>query len=271
MSNAAAKEDNLKSVKDLIAERPDIDTTEVFGNLRGIQDKLWAKIENRFPDLQIDQSTVPLQPYHSLDKTAHGNLKGFTSEEVDWGVCSYVENASQSFCNLHITMWMKSHTYLPHLAMACGTFPVFFFLLDYIPRKHTTVHPEYLDKYLAPSNEQFLKLNDDKRFKPFISQSTYVREAISAGGFTFIAQPETKGTVETFEEAAVEFFDRWIGWSKEEDPVPEEKREALAAQDLAIRRNTAELDPANIVVENLYGKKLTDKLVRGLWGGDRSS
>jgi hypothetical protein len=102
---------------------------------------------------------------------------------------------------------------------------------------------------------------------PFISQSTHVRCAVSAVGLNFIAPPETEGVVELFEAAAVEHVDRWLDWSRTPDVVPESDRPAMAARDLAIRRNTAELDPANSVVEKLYGVELTSGLVKGLWGG----
>nr|MCU0240427.1 hypothetical protein [Pyrinomonadaceae bacterium] len=223
----------------------------------------------RFPDLQLHDSTKQFQPYQSLDGNAKGDLKGFTSSEIEWGVCSWVGNPKLSFCNLHITLWMKSDTYLPHLAFACGTFPVFFFLLDYIPRVEPTVHPDYMQKYCEPANQTFLQMQEDKRFMPFISQSTFVRFAVSPIGLNFISPPNTPGTVDKFEELANAHFDRWLNWSNEKDEVPNEKRSEIAFRDLAIRRNTAELDPANIVVEKIYGKELVDGLVKGLWGGDR--
>lgn len=269
MSETGAKADNLKSVKELIAERPAVDNTEVFNKLRSIQDGLWAKITERFPDLEVHGSTQKFQPYQSLDGSAKGELRGFTSREVEWGICSWVGNPSQSFCNMHITLWMKSDTYLPHLAFACGTFPVFFFLLDYVPRVEPTLHPDYMMKYCEPANATFLAMQQDKRFMPFVSQSTFVRFAVTPVGLNFISPPGTEGTVERFEELANEHFDRWLEWSKSTDEIPESKRAEIAARDLAIRRNTAELDPANAVVEKIYGKELTDGLVKGLWGGDR--
>ena len=267
MSESATKTDNLKSVRELIEERPAVDNTKTFERLKAIQTSLWSKIMSRFPDLKIHESTKQFQPYQSLDGSAKGELAGFTSEEIEWAVCSWVGNPKLSFCNMHITVWMKEHTYLPHLAFACGTFPVFFSLLDYIPRVEPTVHPEYLKKYLEPANQTFLQTQEDKRFMPFISQSTFVRCAVSATGLNFISPPETPGTIEKFEELADAHFDRWLKWSKETDEVPNEKRAGIAARDLAIRRNTAELDPANIVVEKIYGKELVDALVKGLWGG----
>jgi hypothetical protein len=266
MTESATKTDNLKSVKELIAESPMVDNTDVFNQLRAIQDKLWAKITNRFPDLTMDESTFQFQPYHSLDGSAKGNLEGYTSQDVEWAVCSWVGNPKLSFCNLHITLWMKSHTYLPHLAFACGTFPVFFFLLDYIPRVEPTVHPAYLQKYLEPANQTYLQMQQDKRFMPFISQSAFVRFAVTPIGLNFISPPNTPGTVEKFDELANAHFERWLNWSNEKDEVPTEKQAEIAVRDLAIRKNTAELDPANVVVEKIYGKELVDGLVKGLWG-----
>ena len=42
------RSDNLKSVRELIAERPDLNNTDTFLELRAIQDELWAKIAARF-------------------------------------------------------------------------------------------------------------------------------------------------------------------------------------------------------------------------------
>ena len=269
MSEPATRTDNLKSVVELIGERPAIDNSATFEKLKAIQTRLWAKIIARFPDLRLHESTNEFHPYTSLDGTANGVLGGYTSSEIDWAVCSWIGNPKLSFCNLHITIWMKPETYLPHLAFACGTFPVVFFLLDYIPRVEPTVYPEYLAKYLQPANDRFLQLSSDKRLMPFISQSVFVREAVSSIGLNFIAQPETEGVIELFDEIAEEHFDRWLEWSKNAEKIPLEKQAEIAFRDLAIRRNTTELDPANVVAERLYGKELTAKLVRGLWGGDR--
>ena len=269
MNKAATRTDNLKSVRELMEERPNIDNSATFEKLKAIQARLWTKITARFPDLILDDSTREFQPYMSLDGTAKGHLAGYTSAEIDWAVCAWIGNPKLSFCNLHITLWMNAETDLPHLAFACGTFPVVFFFLDYIPRVEPTVYPEYLAKYLQPANDRFLQMSNESRLMPFVSQSVFVREAVSSIGLNFIAQPETEGVIELFDEIAEEHFDRWLEWSKNAEKIPKEKQTEMAFRDLAIRRNTAELDPANIVAERIYGKELTAKLVRGLWGGTR--
>ena len=266
--NTDTRKSNLKSVKELIAENPNVDNSAVFAQLRAIQDALWAKITARFA-LTMDASTLPHQPYHSLDGNAEGNLCGYTGPEVDWAVCSWVGNPALSFCNMHITLWMGPQTKVPHLAFAFGTFPVVFFLMDYVPRTDVRVEPDYLDQYMIPANEKYLALQNDQRLMPYISQSVFVRAAVSPIGLNFISPPGTPGVIELIEEAAHEHLDRWLRWVDEAAPVPEAERAALAARDLAIRRNVADRDPANVVVERAYGKELTDALVRGLWGGDR--
>ena len=268
MNDAQGNQDNLKSVQELIAERPDLDNTATFLALRAIQDEVWAKIAARFA-LQRDASTLGFESYTSPDGAATGTLQGFTGPEVDWAIKAWIGNPARSFCNLHITMWLGPQTRVPHFGFACGTFPVIFMFLDYLPRVDIRLQPEYLDRYLQPVNERFMQLQADARMKPFISQNVFVRAAVSPIGLNFIAPPETPGVVETFRANAHEMVDRWLGWVDNADAVPEAERAALAAHDLTLRRNIADRDPANVVAEKIYGKDMADRLVRGLWGGDR--
>ena len=268
MSDAASVQDNLKSVQELMAERPDLDNTDVFLQLRQVQDEVWAKIAARFT-LQRDAGTERFESYASPDGAATGTLKGFTGPAVDWAVNAWIGNPARSFCNMHVTVWLGPNTRVPHFGFACGTFPVIFLFLDYLPRVDVRLQPEYLDRYLQPVNERFMQLQADTRLKPFISQTTFVRAAVSPVGLNFIAPPNTPGVVEQFHANAHEMVDRWLRWVDEAEPVPEAERSALAANDLTLRRNIAERDPANAVAAQIYGKDMADSLVRGLWGGDR--
>jgi hypothetical protein len=267
-SRADNRQDNLKSVRELMAERPDLDNTATFLQLRAIQDEVWAKIAARFA-LHRDGSTTGFESYTSPDGAATGTLQAFTGPELDWAVKAWIGNPARSFCNLHITLWLGPQTRVPHFGLACGTFPVIFTFLDYLPRVDVRLQPEYLDQYLQPVNERFLQLQADQRVKPFISQNVFVRAAVSPVGLNFIAPPNTEGVVEQFRTHAHEMVDRWLGWVDAAAAVPEAERAALAADDLALRRNIAERDPANVVAEQIYGKAMADSLVRGLWGGDR--
>ena len=95
MNDAPSRQDNLKSVRELIAERPDLDNTDVFLELRAIQDEVWAKIAARFV-LHRDAATLGFESYTSPDGAAHGTLKGFTGPEVDWAVNAWIGNPARS-------------------------------------------------------------------------------------------------------------------------------------------------------------------------------
>ena len=63
--------------------------------------------------------------------------------------------------------------------------------------------------------------------------------------------------------------ERWFGWIDAADPVPEQDRAALAERDEFIRRTICVRDPANVVVDKLFGTELGEYLVDTLWGGTR--
>ena len=76
--NAAPVADNLKSVQQLIAERPDIDNSAVFARLRGLQDDLWAKITRRFGSSNSEcRRAAPCVGLSSLPSTAASGQQGF--------------------------------------------------------------------------------------------------------------------------------------------------------------------------------------------------
>lgn len=262
--------DHFGTVSELIAERPAIDNTPVFNELRSIQDDLFAVLKKRF-DLTLDPSSKRFQPYASKDGNATGSLHAFTGPGVDWLIYSWVGNPKLSFCNMHLTLWLGPETWAPHLAFAFGTFPVTFFLMDFVPRKDITIDAAYLKKYVEPMNSHYLRLRNDPRISLFVSQSAFVRAAVSPTGLNFIAQPGTEGVLDLIRVESKRVLDTWLTFLDSAEAVPMEQRAALRERDIAYRRNAAELDPANVVVENIYGVELAQGLVRALWGGDREN
>ena len=262
--------DRFGTVADLIAAQPAVDNTAVFQELRQIHEDLFATIQKRFA-LTMDESSRRFQPYASKDGNATGSLHAYTAPGVDWLIHSWIGNPKLSFCNMHLTLWLGPETWAPHLAFAFGTFPVTFFLMDLVPRKDITLDPAYLKKYVEPMNPHYLRLRNDPRIGLFVSQSAFVRAAVSPTGLNFIAQPGTEGVLELIRVESRRVLDTWLGFLDEAAPVPMEERAALHERDITYRRNAAELDPANVVVENIYGVDLARALVRALWGGDRKN
>jgi hypothetical protein len=260
--------DNLKSVRQLIDEQPDVDNTAVYEQLCAIQDELWGRLRARF-SLVPDASTERFQPYTSPDGSASGTLAAWSGPEMDWAVYGRVGNPAKSFCNLNINVWLGPQTRVPHLMFQFGTFPVPFFYMDYFPRVHFLTTPGYMDHYFDQANAQFLELMKDERLEPFISQSTYVRALMSPVALCFIARPDATGLVELIRANATQFFDRWLAWVDDAEPVRRQDYAELARRDLELRRHAAERDPANVVPERIYGTELASAVVRALWGGQR--
>lgn len=257
----------VKSLLELIDERPDLDRSSTFAQLWQIMSELRQKLDARF-ELHPDPSTADLQPYQSLDGDAKGFLSTFSGKEIDWMVHSYIGNPRQSFTNMHLTVWLGPHSRVPHFGMALGTMPDIFMYIDYVPRVDLMTDLDYLDRYYEPVNASHLALRKDTRFSPFISKSLYMRQSQSQTSHCYLVPP-SDDALTTIRDLAHEMLDRWLGFQAEAAQVPTAERPALADRDLFIRRAIAERDPANVMGERLFGAELTNRLVRALWGGDR--
>ncbi len=241
--------------------------TDVFQQLWGWTNELREKLEARFI-LNPDPSTKDLQSYSALTGEAHGSVNNCSGPEIDWLVHSWVRDPQSGFCNIHLTVWLGSHIYVPHLAVVFGTVPHLFFFMDYVPRSDLFIDLEYLDRYYEPMNQTYLQFVNDSRFQQYISKNLYMRQAQSHTSLCYTS-PITEETLTIVHSLAHDFIDRWLTWVDQAEPVPADERAALAERDLNVRRHVAERDPDNKIAVRLFGEELTEKLVRSLWGGDR--
>ena len=258
-----------QSLVDLLAAQPDVDSTGWFGKLWDITRELSEKLTARF-EIKPDGSTEQFANYSSLDGNAKGSLNTFTGPEIDWLVHAHIGNPKFSFTNMHFTVWLGPQINAPHFGMAMGTMPDIFFYFDYIPRVDLMVDLDYLDKYYEPVNAKWREFQDNPEYRPFVSRNVYMRTSVSQTGFVYLVKPSDQAVAE-IRDLAHWMFDGWLKNVNEAPATPENERAALAARDLHIRRAVADRDPANVVGEQLFGKETADKLVRGLWGGDRLS
>ena len=245
-----------------------VDNTSVFEQLWGITNELRHKLDARF-QVHPDPSTKSLQTYSALTGEAQGSLNTFSGSEIDWLVHSWLRAPKSGFSNMHLTIWLGSQIRVPHLAFVFATIPQLFFYMDYIPRTDLYTDLEYLDRYYEPVNQTYLTLQADSRFEPYISKNLYMRQAQSHTSLCYTS-PVTDETLSVARTVAYEMMDRWLTWVNEAEPVAESERTVLSERDLFVRRAVAERDPDNKIAIRLFGPELTDKLVRSLWGGDRS-
>jgi hypothetical protein len=114
-----------------------------------------------------------------------------------------------------------------------------------------------------------MAVRNDPDFSPFVSQTLYVRQAVSNTALCCVVK-RTDDAVSKMLEMASRRVDEWMRHLENGDPVPGADRAALAERDLLVRRTVADRDPANVIGERFFGKETTDALVRALWGGDRA-
>jgi hypothetical protein len=260
--------ETIKSLIEMVDERPNMDMTAAFETLWGIFSGLRQKVNARF-ELYPDASTADLQPYKGLPESgAEGFLSAFSGDELDWFVHSWIGNPKLSFCNMHLTAWVGAHINAPHLGMALATTPDIFFYMDLLPRVDVLVDVDYLDRYYQPLNDFYLSVRQNPNLNLFVSKSLYVRQSLSETALCFTCK-DTSENLALVTELASKLYETWQANVDSAEPLPVEQRPVLAERDLTIRRQIAERDPANVIGERLFGVDLTARLVRALWGGDR--
>jgi hypothetical protein len=260
-------EETLEHVSSMVDRAP-IDTTEWFERLWTMNQELFAKVRDHF-ELVPDPSSAPFHHYGGTPPTPAGQMMTFAGPDIDWLVFSRIGNPAVGFCNMHLTIHLGAHTNVPHLAMAFGTMPNLFFLTDYLPRTDLSTDITSLQRYYQPLNLTWLERRSNPALSPFTSRAIYVRQVLSPVEFCYTTE-RTEENFALLRSMAHTELDRWLGWVTVGDSVPVDQQAERAARDLDVRRNAAELDPANNMAARYFGAEMTTKLVRQLWGGDRA-
>ena len=258
-------QDIVKSLLELVDERPKVDTTGTFDVLWDTLSELRVKFDARF-EVELDPSTHDLSSYTSLDGNAKGSLRAYSGKEIDWFTHTWIGNPKFSFSNMHFSVWLGPHIDVPHFGLAMGTMPDVFFYCDYVPRADLSVDLDYLDRYYAPINDLYVETRSDPRFGQFVSKTPYMRHSQSQSSHCYLVKPQL---VQDLRNIAHSMFEQWLKLVDAAEPVSAEKRAHLYERDLHMRRAIADRDPANAMGDRLFGEEMTERLVRGLWGGDR--
>jgi hypothetical protein len=256
----------LTSIEEMVDSSPALDRESTFQQLWQLTGELFERVRARF-ELKLDASCHDLMPYHGFDG-ASGYLANYAGPEIDWLVHSWTGNPKATFTNMHLTVALGPQIDVPHFGFALGTTPDFFVYMDYLPRRDLWTRPDYADRNYGQANQAYLSMQAQKSFRPFISRDFYTRVAQSPASLCYGA-PVNDENMAIIRKAAYAHLDNWLALIDSATPVPEHERAALAERDLLIRRTITERDPANVVVDKLYGPALGKRLVRQLWGGDR--
>lgn len=256
----------LKSIEEMFDTSPALDRQSTFDQLWALTGELFERVQQRFA-LTRDASSADLTPYQGADG-ASGYLANYSGPEIDWLTHSWTGNPKASFTNMHLTIGLAPHIDAPHFGFALGTTPDFFVYMDYLPRHDLWTRPDYADKYYGKANLAYLAMQANPAFRSFISHDFYTRAAQSPASLCYGATVND-ANMATIRKAAHAHLDNWFELLDSATPVKSVERAAIAERDLLIRRTITERDPANVVVEKLFGKELGQRLVGQLWGAER--
>lgn len=260
--------ETVQHVEQLVDTTARTDVTETFQEWRELLSGLKSRIAERF-ELTRDPSTDALENYGDSATGPSGSLAAYTGPEIDWLVHSWIGDPRTGFVNLHLTAWLGPQIRVPHLGAALLLFPQGWFYVDAIPRGDLVGDGDYFDSYYADNDPPWLTFKEEHPdFTWFTSRTGFIRSSLSPTAYCY-SFPPNRANRDTVAEILTNRVEQWLGWVDTAAPVPVGERAALADRDLAIRRNIAERDPANVMGERMFGAELTQRLVRGLWGGDR--
>jgi red chlorophyll catabolite reductase (RCC reductase) len=261
----------LTPIIDMVEQSPDVDNRDTFNHLWSILAEMDERIQQRF-ELTQDPCSERFADYRNISTSgdgAEGSLHTYCGPEIDWYVHSYIGSPESTFTNMHITISLGPQYLVPNFGFALGTVPDLFMYMDYIPRVELIANPEYMDKYYSEVNEEFLDLQEDERFNPFISRDLYTRVAMTPTAVGYTAKSE-EAVLEKVKGIAISRLERWLKWVDEAQYTPVADRAAIAARDELIRKTICERDPANNLGDRLFGKEAAAAMVATLWGGSRT-
>ena len=261
----------LTSISDLVDQNPNVDNRATFERLWAILETMRSKIDERFT-LTLDPCSEKFNDYRNIATSAQGaegSLKAYSGEDIDWFIHSFIGSPESSFTNMHITISLGPQYLVPNFGFALGTIPDLFWYMDYIPRVDLVNNIDYVDRYYTEVNQEFLELQSDSRFNPFISRDLYTRVAMTPTSAAYSAKV-SDDVLATVERLSIERLDRWLKWVDEAEKTPVDIRLQQAARDQRIRQNICERDPANNLAEKMFGKANADEMIRTLWGGNRT-
>ncbi len=242
-----------KTIMEFLAENPNVDVSRAWERCLGIHSKIVDRVRARFPVTRHAQNQGE-DYWSSPDKQLEGGFWGYTGEQVDWLVYSWLGNRKASILDMNATAFLGQQIRVPHLGVIFGTIPKLYFYAEYTPRVDLRTNPEYLAKYYEPANEGFLKFRSDPKWTRFVSHGTYLRALMSPVAVSSHAELDDDN-ITTCEKFLVGFVDRWFRWLDEAEVVPEEERAAQQAYDYKVRELGYRTDPMNVLPQRILGQQ----------------
>jgi hypothetical protein len=260
-----------KTIHEYFAENPNVDVTETHQALFGMLVEMREKIEARFPGLTVQPACADLEYWTSESGDYEGSMQTWTGPGVDHLANSWIGNRKASILDMNLQVWLDQSIDVPHLVMVFGTIPEIFYYSDFVPRSDLMVDIDYLQRYYAEEDPDFLAMRGDTQYTWSVSHGVYMRAFNSPVAHSYTA-PRTQETIDNLRPAVEGRVNRWLSWvdrASAGDPVPEADRLALMDRDHRIRTWGYALDPMNAISKRFLGEQRVEQLLKVRYGHEQ--
>ena len=248
------KQSDTKTIHEFLAENPNVDVSSQWERFWNIHGKIADRIIKHF-DAKLHPISEGADYYTSPDGQMEAAFFGYTGNDMDWFVRSWLGNRKASIIDMNINVVLGQETQVPNLMIIFGTVPNMLFYADYVSRVDIKVNEEYLDKYYGgEANQDYLEFRSNTDFVWSASHGPAIRGMQSPVCSSYITDL-TDEHIDQCEAYLQKFVDRWFGWLDEAEKLPAEKRDAQQEYDFTYREFTNRSDPMNVLAERVFGQE----------------
>ena len=251
---------DTKTIDQFLAENPDVDVSHAWERCWGILSDVKARIAARFPGMVLEPNCADRNYYTSPNGEFEGSMQAWSGPGCDWLVNSWLGNRKASILDMNATAFLGQETDVPHFIMVFGTIPKLFFYFDFTPRRNLMVDTDYLERYYAPINAEYLALRGNTNFQWSVSHGSYMR-ALTNPSTQSLMGDLNDDNIDLLEAYAYSMLERWLGWLDTAAPVPEAERNELRAYDYKVRELGYALDPMNKLAEQVFGANQVENML----------
>ena len=244
---------DTKTIDQFLAENPNVDVSRAWERCWEILTRVKGKIASRFDNLSLDPNCIDREYYQSPNGGFEGSFQAWSGGDCEWLVNSWLGNRKASILDMNATAYLGQETDVPHFVMVFGTIPKLFFYFDFMPRRNLMLDMDYLDRYYAPINDEYLALRGNPNFQWSVSHGPYMRTLVNPSTQSLTADLNDEN-ISILEDYAERMLDHWLSWYDKAQSVPHEDRAQLRKTDHTLRRLCYERDPMNKLAEQVFGQ-----------------
>lgn len=246
------EQSDVKTIHEFLADNPNVDVSKQWERCWDIHGRIADRIIHYF-DAELHPISQGAEYYTSPDGAMEGSFFGYTGDDLDWFVRSWIGNRKASIIDMNINVVLGQRTQVPNLMIIFGTVPNLLFYADYVPRVDLKVNEDYVKKYYEGDvNQEYLDFRANTDFVWSASHGPIIRGMQSPVCSSYITQL-TDEHIDQCEAYLEEFVDRWFRWLDDAEELPDDQRDAQQQYDFTYREYTNRSDPMNVLVDRIFG------------------